>query len=454
MSERFDAVVVGAGIAGETCARRLNAGGKRVAIVERDLVGGECAFWARVPSKTLLGPANEVWRAQQVAGLHSPAWSQAPYLAAGESPLSAQDDSLETKALAQAGIELIRGEARLLQPGQICVGRHTLEASCTVIATGSSPRIPDIDGLDQVSFWTNREACRFQAIPQQILVLGGEPQAIELAQMFRLYGAEVTLVSGATRLITREDPQIGGQMARHLQQSGIRVLLGQQISSVARAGDGDIVAVLGDQSTITTQTLVVSTGRVPRTDLLADETAGIRFTDKGVVVDEMCRAAKGVWAIGDVTGVLPLSHIAQYQAHVVADDILGFSHPATYQAVPRLYFTDPQIAATGLTREGAYARKIEVASAMVELKQPSLHMPIAFSPETAGKLVLYADRESGVLIGAWAMAPDAADWMELPVLAISAAIPLHVLGDTIEQFPGFSEPYRVAVQELSRQISG
>ncbi|PWT79236.1 MAG: pyridine nucleotide-disulfide oxidoreductase, partial [Chloroflexi bacterium] len=202
MSEHFDAVIIGAGIAGETCARRLNTAGMRVAVVERDHVGGECAYWGRIPSKTVIGPANEVWRAQQIVGVHSPAPGRAPEMAASQHPLSERDDRLEAEALDQAGITLIRGDARVLGTGRIQVAERLVEAPHIVIAAGSTPQIPDIPGLLQAEYWTNREALRYQAIPQHVILLGGEAQAIEMAQMFRLHGSQVTVIALGSRLLS------------------------------------------------------------------------------------------------------------------------------------------------------------------------------------------------------------------------------------------------------------
>ncbi len=453
MSEQFDAVVIGAGIAGETCVFRLNAAGRRVAVIERDRVGGECAYWGRTSSQTLLGPANEVWRAQQIAGINSPALGGSPDLPHGEPTLSTQDDQLEAESLGRAGVELIRGDARISQPGQVAVGDRLIQAPCIIIATGSTPRIPDIPGLADTDYWTNREALRYEAIPQEVLLLGGEAQAVELAQMFRLYGAQVTLLTADTHLFSHEDPELGRDMAIRLRHSGVRVVLGQEIVKVAHSGEGDYAATLADTSVITAKALVVADGRDPRVDVLEGDAAGIKLGDTGIVVDEMCRAAGGVWAIGDVTGVLPLSHMAQYQAHLVADDILGCPHPGKYLSVPRIYFTDPQVAAAGLTPRRADARHINVVSALVNLRSSIVQSPEMSAGEMPGKLVLYADRQSGVLVGAWAIAPDAAEWIQVPVLAISAAIPLKILMDTVEQFPGFSQPYRSALAQLSGQLA-
>jgi dihydrolipoamide dehydrogenase len=454
MSERFDAVIIGAGIAGETCARRLGSSGFRVAVVERDRVGGECAFWARVPSSTLLGPANEVWRTQQVAGASSPSLGRAPVPTDGARPLSQRDEHLEVKAIERAGITLLRGEARMVRLGQIQVGDRMLQTEKCVIATGSAPRITDIPGLAEVGYWTNREALRFQVVPQQVLVLGSEGQAVEMAQMFRLYGAEVTLVAlDADRLLHHEDPEVGRLLLRHLQRSGIRVVLGQTVSQITAENAAGCVASLSDGSSVYAQAVIVAAGRTARTELCSDGALGVHLGENGIRIDECCRAAEGIWAVGDVTGLLPLSHLAQYQANVAADDMLGHPHPAQYLSVPRVYFTEPQVAATGLTLNTARAKDVKVVSVSVDLKTPVVYVPAevrAAQPE--GKLTLHANSRTRELVGAWAVAPDAGEWIHLAVLGLSVGARLEALYDTMEKFPRFSEPYRVALEALRRKL--
>ena len=459
MSERvdtddtFDAVVIGAGIAGETCARRLRVAGMRVALVERDRVGGECAFWARIPAQTLFGPANEVWRAQQIAGINSPALAGPGEHVTGQHwmghlLLPERNDSLEAETLQETGIDLIRGDARVLEAGRIRIGDRVLQTPHLVIATGSQPHPPKVSGLAEAGYWSNREALSFQALPQHVLVVGGEAQAIELAQMFRLYGAEVTLVTHANRLIAHEDAGVGDQMKERLRRRGIRVLLGRALCQVSRDPDGNYAVTLAPDATIHAQALVMAGSRLARTDVVAESSrSGLQVTDQGIQVDQHCRAAERIWAIGDVTGMVPLSHFASYQAQVAADDILGRPHPARYPSVPRFYFTEPPVAATGLTLEQTQKKGLAISSVAVDLKASDPNLP-ARALEEYGRLVLHADRRRGVLVGAWAMAPDAGEWIQQAVLAISAEVPLGVLHDSVEQYPSFTEPYRLALAQL------
>jgi dihydrolipoamide dehydrogenase len=463
MSERvdtndsYDAIVIGAGIAGETCARRLSVAGMRVALLERDMVGGECAFWARIPSQTLFGPANEVWRAQQIAGIHSPTLAgPGEYLSeqegVGHVHLPDRNDSLEAETLQKIGIDLIRGDARVLNPGRVRIGERVLNTSRLVLATGTQPHPPKVSGLADAGYWTNREALGYKAIPEHVLVVGGEAQAIELAQMFRLYGSEVTLVTHASRFIAHEDPGVGDLMKEHLRRRGIRVLVGRALCQVSRDPDGNYAVTLAPDATLHAQALIMAGSRKARTDVLAEPArSSLQVTDQGIQVDQFCRAAQGIWAVGDVTGMVPLSHFARYQAEVAADDMLGQSHPARYMSVPRLYFTAPPIAATGLTLEEIMKKSLAVSSVTVELSAPHPHLSTN-QREEHGHLVLHADRRRGVLVGAWAVAPNAGEWIQLAGLAISAGIPVAVLHDTVEQYPGFTEPYRLALAQLISQV--
>ena len=463
MSERvetnasYDAIVIGAGIAGETCARRLSIAGRRVALLERERIGGECAFWARLPSPTLLGPANEVWRAQQIAGIHSPALAgpsahRSGQQGVGHVLLPERNDRLEAEALEKIGIDLIRGDARVLNPGRVRIGERVLETARLVLATGTLPHPPKVAGLSDTGYWTNREALGYKALPQHVLVVGGEAQAIELAEMFRLYGSEVTLVTHANRLIAHEDPEVGDRIKDHLRRRGIRVLVGRALCQVSRDPDGNYAVTLAPDATLHAQALIMAGKRIARTDALT-ELAGssLQVTDQGIQVDQFCRAAQGIWAIGDVTGMVPLSHFARYQAEIAADDILGQSHPARYLSVPRLYFTEPPIAATGLTLEQITQKGLAVSSVTVELNAPSPQLSTQ-TREEHGHLVLHADRRRDVLVGAWAIAQDAGEWIQLAGLAISAGTPLAVLHDTVEQYPGCTEPYRLALAQLISQV--
>lgn len=452
IDERYDAIVIGAGISGETCVHRLARGGMRVALVEAERIGGECAYWASIPTTSLLGPANARWRAEALAGMASPAIASPRSLTPSEILFSALDESAQVSAIEKEGGVFIRGKAQFVRPNQIEVhavrGVQRLQAPHIVVATGSVPAIPQIPGMTDIGYWTNREATTAAAIPQQLAILGGESQAIEIAQMFRLYGADVTLITRRERLLVDEDPEIGALLARRLERQGIRIVTGRHVIHVGRDADHPCVLALDDETEVHTQRLVVATKRRPRMHGLHLGKAGVRYRDSGITINETCRAADGVWAIGAVTGVGRLSHMAQYQARIAADDILGQSHAAHYASVPRILYTDPQVAVTGQTM--AYMTQAEAARVVwvaVALNEKKMYPTTVRQPES-GRLTLYADTDRGTLVGAWAIATEASEWIQLAMYAIRAEIPLNVLRDTLEQFPPFGEIYLSAIDQL------
>ncbi len=456
MIEHYDAIVIGAGISGETCAHRLRIGGMRVALVEREYIGGECAYWAALPTALLLGPANARWRAQALSGIASPAIASPRSLTTSAILFSSLDEAAQIDAIAKEGGAFIRGNASFIGHGQIAVNGRTLQAPRIVIATGSDPSTPQIPGLLDIGFWTTREATTAEAIPQSVIILGGEGQAIEIAQMFRLYGANVSIITHRNRLLADEDPAIGELLAQRLTRQGIRVEMSRNVERFGRDADHACVATLEDTTEIHAQALVVATKRHPRTDGLNLERVGIHADASGITIDETCRAAEGIWAIGAVTGIAHMSHMAQYQGRLAADAMLGHPHPAHYGSTPRVYYTDPQIAATGLTTAQAHEKHArEIVSVTVELreKQTSLTSSTSALPPERGRLALIADATRQTLVGAWAAATEASEWIAPAVLAIRSAIPLAELRDTFEQFPPSGEAYIVAADQLIEAIA-
>lgn len=451
MSTHCDVIIIGAGTAGEACALRLTQGGKRVTLVEQDLIGGETAYWAAIPSTTLLGPANLRWRQQQAAGLPSAAPGWPSVVATQVAQQGRQDDPSRAAALRQAGITFVRGRARILGPGRVDAGFDVLMADDIVIATGSEPRIPTLPGLLKSGYWTNREATTASSQPESVIIVGGGAQAVELAEMFRLYGTEVTVLNRSDRLLRHEDAEVGELVEQHLRQKGIRVVQGGHAEHVARSADGSYTVTLAGGMRVHGQRLVIATGRQPRTEDLGLESVGAHVGERGVTVDAHCRAAEGVWAAGDVTGIARYTHVALYQARIVADALLGHPHPAYYTSVPRVLFIDPQVAATGLTLAETSDRELDVESITVALSTRPDHAA-ATGGLMRGALTLCADRTRKVLVGAWAVAPDASEWIHLAVLAVRAAIPLPVLRDTVEQFPMFSDPYIRALDQLEAKV--
>jgi pyruvate/2-oxoglutarate dehydrogenase complex dihydrolipoamide dehydrogenase (E3) component len=446
-NERFDAVVLGAGPAGESAAERLHAHGLRTALVERELVGGECAYWACIPSKTLLRPVEARSEATRAKGVATPEREWDDAVAYRDYMIRHLDDSKQVGDYEREGIRVYKGQARLRGPGQVEIDADTLlVAARVVIATGSAPRIPEIPGLEQAGYWTNREATTLNQIPESAAVIGGGPVGIELAQLLRRFGAEVHLVEAADRLIAREDSRVGELAAAALREEGIEVHLGAEIRAVS-GGDGGREIDLGDASRISTRELIVAAGRSPRVADLGLETVGIHPYGDGIKIDERCRAGDQVWAIGDVTGVMPFTHVAKYQARIACADISGEAVAADYSAVPRVVFSDPEIAAVGLTEEQAAAQELDVAIARVELPEV-IARPWTYESEPRGELSVMVDRERRVLVGAWAVAPLAGEWIHYAALALKTGTSIDVLRDMVAQFPTYTEGFREALDGI------
>ncbi len=449
MTDRFDGIVIGAGPGGEVAVERLHRGGMRVAVVERELIGGDCAHWACIPSKTLLRPTTAVAEAEHIPGVARPAINWEQVAAYRDDIINHLDDTAQVQDYERQGITFIRGEAHLAGPGRVEVVGRTLEAPHVLIATGSDARIPPIQGLSDAGYWTNREATTFEQIPESVVIIGGSAQGIELSQMFCRYGAQVTLVHHATRLLNREEPAVGEVLADLLSAEGICLRLGREAVRVEQATDGTHLVSLNDGTQVRGQRLVIATGRTPHTNGLNLEAWGATVTGHGMQVDAFCRAAPGLWALGDVTGIAMYTHVAKYQARIAADDILGRAHAANYAAVPRVVFCDPEVGAVGLTSAQARERGIDVVAATVDLAHAFLVLrPATYGKNVGGRLGLVADRTRGVLVGAWAIAPEAGEWIHLAVLAIRAQTPIAVLRDVIEQFPTFSEAYQNGLELL------
>lgn len=356
------------------------------------------------------------------------------------------DDSGVVSGYEKRGMTVLKGSARIVGPGRVAVGEEEIEAERIVIATGSEPQIPPVDGLEELDYWTNREATTLDQVPAEVIVLGGGPVGIELGQMLRRYGAEVTIVEAAKRLIEREDPRVGELIAEALADDGVELRIGARATAARADGDRQLLELEGGEE-LSAERIVVATGRHPRTADLGLELLGVELGERGeILVDERCRAAEGVWAIGDVTAVSMFTHNGTYQARIACADIAGEDVRADYRAIPRVVFSDPEIAAVGLTAQAASDRGVDVAEGRSDLSRVA--RAATFGEGIGGEVGVVADRETQTLVGAWAVGPLAGEWIHQAVLAVKAEIPVAMLRTSVAQFPTFSEALRPALEDL------
>ena len=311
---------------------------------------------------------------------------------------------------------------------------------------------PPIEGLEAAEVWTNREATTLTDIPGRVVVLGGSAVGVELGQFLARMGSRVSIVETAERLVPREHPRVGELARRALEADGIDVRTGVEATRILRTGSSSTVEV-SDGSRIETDVILLATGRRPRTADLGLETASARTDERGaVVIDERCRAAERLWALGDVTGVALFTHVAVYQGRVVAANLCGTDRTARYEGIPRVVFSDPEIAAVGLGPEAARQAGIEVATGEIDLAE-TIARPWTYEKEPAGTLGVVVDRRRQVLVGAWAVAPLAGEWIHQAALAIRAAIPVDTLLDQVAQFPTYAEAYVAALESLDQEAA-
>ena len=454
MPQEFDVVCLGGGVAGEAIAGELKGSGLTLAVVERELVGGECPYWGCVPSKTLLrsgetleeaGRARTLAASRVVWDVDFPKVSKRVLWMARD-----LDDSRPAAALQATGAKLVRGEGKLVDLRTVEVGGDQVVARrAVVIANGGTAAIPPIEGLNKVEYWTNRQAAIPRELPERLVVLGGGAVGVELAQAFARLGSKVTIVEAGPRFLGLEEPEAGAALLPHLQADGIEIFVGDPCVAVEKQAL-DVVLHLKSGAVISGDRLLVATGRRPNFE--AWRQAGLAQTERGwLKVDpETLEARDGIYGAGDITGLGGFTHLAYYHGQIVARRLRGKDARADHTAVPRVTFTDPEIASVGLSEQSARGRGIDVAVVTMDPAETARGYIHDFH---GGTLKLVADKERGVLVGATLVTPRAGEILGELVVAVKLGTPVEALADAIHPFPAFNRVLGAAFGDLAAKVS-
>ncbi len=439
-NDAFDAVIIGAGPGGETCAGLLAKAGRKVAIVERERVGGECAFWGCMPTKVLLRSAVPALDARRVPGSRQAACCDLSFDAAAKwrtDMVGGYDDSDHVPWLRDQGIELVRADATIEGRGRVRAGDRELRAKEIVVASGSETDFPPVKGLRDGPVWTNREASAATSVPRRLAVIGAGAVGIELAHVFAHYGSAVTVIDSADRVLSTESEGLAQLVADSLRSERVALRCASTLREVRWHDDAATLTFDGGDPVEADRVLVAS-GRRGRSSGLGVERAGGRVEDGRIAIDDRCRAGDGLWAIGDVAGEMMFTHVAKHHAHVAAANILGRDRRVDMRAVPRSLYSDPDAAAVGLTLDQARRAGVDCEVKRSDFDALS-RSKTYYEDGTRGAVEVIVDRSRGVAVGAWAFGPLASEWIGILTVAIAANVPVAVLGEVLFAYPTFSE---------------
>jgi pyruvate/2-oxoglutarate dehydrogenase complex dihydrolipoamide dehydrogenase (E3) component len=454
VSQEFDVVCLGGGVAGEAIAGGLRDSGLTLAVVERELVGGECPYWGCMPSKTLLRSAetlSEANRARVLAASRVEWTVDFPKVSKRVLWMARDlDDRRPAAAIEATGARLFRGEGTLTDLRTVTVGHEQLIARrAVVIANGSTAAIPSIPGLDTVEFWTNRQAAIPKELPASLAILGGGAIGVELGQAFARLGSKVTVIEAGPKFLGHEEPEAGAALRAHLEADSITLMIGAQCVGVEKRGSA-VVVQLKSGAVVSADRLLVATGRRPNME--AWRATGLPQTERGwlKVNPATLEAQAGVFGAGDITGLGGFTHLAFYHGQVIARRLRGMDARADHTAVPRVTFTDPEVASVGLSEAAARAKGIDVIVANADPAEASRGYIHDFHQ---GAIKLVGDRERGVLIGATLVTPRAGEMVGELVLAIKLGTPLKTLADVIHPFPAFNRVLGAGLEELAAKVA-
>jgi pyruvate/2-oxoglutarate dehydrogenase complex dihydrolipoamide dehydrogenase (E3) component len=455
MAERADVIVLGMGVGGEEVAESLADSGLQVVGIENNLVGGECAYYGCIPTKMMIRADDMLAEGRRIPGFAGdstvrPDWAPVARRIR-DVATDNWDDRVAVERFEGKGGHFVRGTGKLAGPGKVAVNGITYEASrAIVIATGTSPAVPPIPGLDRVKYWTNREAVKVERLPESLVILGGGAIGVELSQVFARFGVRVSIIEGMDRVLAMEEPEASAVLGDVLQRDGIELWLNSRTQSVEQRGDAIAVNLDGGRQ-VTGQALLVATGRRANLGDIGLETVGLDPSMRLLEPDDHLRVGERLWAIGDVTVSGGFTHVAVYHAGIVIDDILGKPAPgADYRAKPRVTFTDPEVGAAGLTEAQAKAKGINVRTGIQKASVTSrgwIH-----GPGNEGFIKVVEDADRGVLVGATTMGPRGGDLLGLFELAIKLQIPSDELRHLIYAYPTFYRGSGEAVRKLGPDV--